>query len=178
MVAPDRSTVRRHLLEATRALHTRLDAAVMAEVNEGALDERTYGRLLRAFEAGHRSAEAHLGSLDTAEVGYRPKAHLAAADLADLEVAVAAPPILDLADGTAARAGVLYVVEGSTLGARELAKVVPACLPRRFLHAYGEETVQRWRSTLQWIERHGDAVSTPAAAVATFETFASLMPTR
>ncbi len=56
-------------------------------------------------------------------------------------------------------AGVLYVLEGSTMGGQQLCRIVQAAfppdasVPLRYLNGYGDQTVRRWRETKAWLDR-------------------------
>jgi heme oxygenase len=69
--------------------------------------------------------------------------------------------------------GALYVVEGSTLGGAQIAVKLArvACDSRRFFLGYGDDNARMWRAFLNRLELSPDAISTVAAARATFEAF-------
>ncbi len=168
MMSSDRPSLHHVLRSATADHHTVLDHRI------GSVKPMTserYGTVLRAIEAAQRAVERHLGCTDVSDSGHRQRARLAAQDLHELGVEPLPELTLELDGGDSVAAGVLYVAEGSTLGARHVERWIPAGSPRRFLTAYGDETLSRWRSTLRWIDRHGDpSVSVPAAQ-RTFDLF-------
>jgi heme oxygenase len=91
------------------------------------------------------------------ETGFRPRAPLLAQDLVALGVKM--PALLPLAPPTsaAAKAGMLYVIEGSRLGGGLLARQVPAGLPSAYLsatHLPGE-----WRALLARLDAEVDGAT-------------------
>ncbi len=156
---------RLRLRSATRNLHDRLDSAVeellLADGRDG------YVALLRSMVRGHQWAERHLHGLDDLALsGHGTKVEAARRDLAELGAVgdhAGAPPAravhaADEVDGTGRRdelLGMLYVVEGSTLGGRVLAEQVNARFPgapTRFLLCYGDDVLSRWRRTVHLID--------------------------
>jgi heme oxygenase (biliverdin-IX-beta and delta-forming) len=124
------TSLRMWLREETREQHERLHLLPgFARLAEGTLDRAGYGRLmslLHGYYAGldaplAGSAARHLGPSDP--LAEQPRSALIAADVESLgtlpDVAEAAAPPLDSAGQLA---GVLYVVEGSLLGASGLAR--------------------------------------------------------
>ena len=163
------ATLRSVLRAATADDHAALDALVLTDCGpDGLLDVPAWGDVLRALEASHRAVERIISHHDITGSGHAPKADLAAADLAALGLAPTAPPVLDCADDLAAVAGLLYVVEGSMLGARALDRLVAPEAPRAFLRAYGEGAADNWRRTLGWIQTHGSEDGSVTAAKAAF----------
>ena len=76
--------------------------------------------------------------------------------------------------GSAAQAlGCLYVIEGSTLGGRELARRLDHLLPRdsdagrRFLFGHGARHGAMWREFCAALERCGDTPDRRAEMIAT-----------
>ena len=61
-------------------------------------------------------------------------------------------------EGPAEAAGVVYVLEGSTMGAMHLCKVVSHSFPQgitppiKYLNAYGEATPKHWQQTKSWLD--------------------------
>jgi heme oxygenase (biliverdin-IX-beta and delta-forming) len=155
------------LRAATAADHERVDAA--------------FGRFALSDQAGYvRFLEAHARALPAVEAALagtrpavllRPRAPLIAADLAALGAAAPTPLPLDLPADKGAAWGMAYVIEGSRLGGRLLAKSVPADLPSTYLadvHRPGE-----WRAFLAALdEALADADALAAAIPAARRTFA------
>lgn len=147
------------------------------------LTRSQYGRALVALQGLHAHIEPlilafldqHPGLFD-----YRPRTKLEALnqDLETLGLAPAHP-----ATGPAAPTcvgqltGLLYTVEGATLGGKFLAERIRArhgtALPLRFLAAYGEATEARWQAFWQFADqlgadRHAAAIGAAQAAFAAY----------
>lgn len=155
------------LREATAAAHGRLHRLPpFRALAEGRLDRAGYGALLgrllgfhaameRALEAGPSLAPYGI------ELAARRRAPLLRADLAWLGCpAPAAEAALAPFASAAAAMGALYVVEGSTLGGRQLARALDGLLPpgeagRRFLLGHGAAQAPMWRECCAAIERCG-----------------------
>lgn len=103
----------------------------------------------------------------------RRRAGLLAADLADLGAAPPAPPPAPLAADPAAVAGALYVIEGSRLGGRFLARQVGKELPRRYLDP--DQRPPSWPGLLAMFERYlydpATFAAATGAALAVFDRF-------
>lgn len=114
-------SIRRQLLRTrTSAAHEALDAAV------GNLDSLPlYRRYLRGLQAFRVAAEA---LLPEALGDWRPGriSALMREDMADLGVEPAPPARIEGIDGASERLGLLYVLEGSALGARLLRRQAAA----------------------------------------------------
>ena len=95
------------------------------------------------------------------------------ADLDDLGIALPAATAAPLPDDPAAIAGTLYVIEGSRLGGRFLARQVGGGLPRRYLDP--DQRPPSWPALLEQFERLlYDAptfATATGAALAVFERF-------
>lgn len=96
-----------------------------------------------------------------------------AADLADLGAPAPAVPRAPIADDDAAIAGTLYVIEGSRLGGRFLARQVGTGLPRRYLDP--DQRPPSWPALLEQFERFlydsATFATATGAALAVFERF-------
>jgi heme oxygenase len=181
-------SAREALRQATEAAHLRLHALpALQALAEGRLTREDYIALLRRLLGFHRAAEAALDAAPSLApwgitLAERRRAPLIEADLAALGAApiplgTAPLPVLD----TAARAlGCLYVTEGSTLGGRQLARVLDGLLPegeagRRFLLGHGPRHGAMWRDCCAALERCGAEPARRAemlaAAAATFLAF-------
>lgn len=103
----------------------------------------------------------------------RKRVPMLAADLAALDAALPAPAPVPLADDPAAIAGALYVIEGSRLGGRFLARQVGEGLPRAYLDP--GQRPPSWPGLLAQFERVlYDPVTFAAAtgaALAVFDRF-------
>lgn len=90
----------------------------------------------------------------------RRLATLIADDLDDLGTPrpVAAVDCFSWVNSWGAAAGVLYVVEGATLGSQVLARAANESIGvdlshgARFLNGYGQRTRERWSRTRQWLD--------------------------
>lgn len=184
LVQTDRTpgAVLRRLREETGPAHHRLEADL--DLLGGRLTVQRYRLLLERFLGFHQVLEPRLdawharaGLLDWPE---RRKRVLLERDLAELgsdHRAVLDCPDVPAVEDTADALGVLYVVEGGTLGGRMIAdhlrgSAVPASA-LRFFSSYGDEVGSRWnrwrRTTAAWVgsdeDRAGEVV---AAAAGTF----------
>lgn len=178
--AAPRSSVRSWLRAATAGHHLRVDAIFAGGLHSPA-DYRTYllglHELMMAVDAGMVAA-----SLAEDWQPWRPQERVALlhADLVAIGViAPAAEAPLPIASDAAA-AGALYVLEGSALGARLLARDtealgVPAAASTFLRAVTGEGAALRWRRFLERLDRIGlDATgqyqaATRVAADATFQ---------
>lgn len=151
-------TILRALRDRTRAEHDAIDASLglMSE----ALTREEYSRVVARFCGFWNPLEAALlETLDLAAVvpdlQRRVKAPLLEHDLQMLHVEmvdVATRARLPRLDTVAAALGVLYVLEGASLGGRVIERHVQHVLGinrdngARFFHGYGEETPLMWRT--------------------------------
>jgi heme oxygenase len=154
-----------HLRLATAQHHQQLedDLNVVERLSSPA-DRRAI--VLRYYQM-HAAADAALGVWlgDMADLDYtsRRRTPLLLADLQSL--GLIAPPLrqsgaLIVASQTEAL-GVLYVLEGSTLGGRVIRKALAARGQDHaglgFLDPYGDQTGDRWKSFISVLEREGPA---------------------
>ena len=178
---------------ATHSSHARLEEAV--DWKAFLSDTRRYRALLTSFLSLARPADRAigqaLGSQTPPDFASRRTADWITADLAALDPqegrgqdsATAAVPEADFGfiNSFAAAVGGLYVLEGSTLGAQLLSRMLHDSLGctaesgGRWLAAYGDETGPRWKRFQAWLNA---VLTTPAevdeaarAAVGTFERF-------
>lgn len=160
------------LRSATAVPHQQLEAE--AAVIERAACPVRRGALVRAFHALHAAADAALapvlGSVAGLDYARRRRLPLLEADLRAL--AEPAAPVANAAAPTspAEAMGMLYVLEGSTLGARiirgALAKQGAHLEGLSFLDPYGPDTGQMWRSFLTVLRRVvGEQPDGPEAVV-------------
>jgi heme oxygenase len=180
--ALDRSpcTARHALREATLAVHTRLHThPVLGAVQAGTIDIATYRSLLARLYGFHVPFEAALG-ID-------PERSLwLAADMRTLgltEQAIAALPLcpsLPRLDTPQRRLGARYVVEGSTLGGRELARRLDPLFGRgeragrRFFCGRDADTGTAWRAFADVLDAAGeDSAARAGMIAAAVETFAA-----
>lgn len=174
------------LREATAAQHA--DVETLLPPSWSTLGRDGYGAYLRRMAGFHLPLEERLlaahpwEALGLPDAAARPRAPLLRADLVALGIdAAALPQATELPDvRELPRAlGVLYVLEGSTLGGQVLAREVSrgaAGVPTSFLSGAGEATGARWISFGQFAEAlaaRDPRVTGPAVAAAG-ETFAAL----
>lgn len=160
-------TLRRVLLMETRDLHDELDRHV------GAFSDRAeYAAFLAGSHAFRAAVEPQLVSMP--EWPVQPLAALIRQDLADLGRPCPAPVPAAVLPNRVAQAGACYVLEGSALGARLLARRAAALgyggdHGARHLAAQTCDR-QRWTRFLDWLERAD--VPHPEAALAARGVFA------
>jgi heme oxygenase len=141
-------TLRLHLRAQTQQCHVELDSAIGAIETPAA-----YGRYVRAIHAFRTAAEELLSTpLPPAFEDWRPTilAPLLQADLIDIEESSPAPSSLDMPDDMSSHIGLLYVLEGSALGARVVLK---CATDLGFTDTYGARHLARQASSLaNWRE--------------------------
>lgn len=176
----------------TAEAHQELEAEVQIEAVIG--DRVRYAELLRRFHGYHAAMEQALVALPGwGETGYEPGGRLKSPWLAEdlqalgmspkevkgLPKCEALPEVESVAQGL----GCAYVLEGSTLGGRHIARLFTQAgqagreeLPRRFFAGYGEETGARWKQFCASLEKYAakhpkEADALVDAARETFATF-------
>jgi heme oxygenase (biliverdin-IX-beta and delta-forming) len=137
------------LRAATADRHERVDAAYS---RFDLTDVEGYRGFLAAQARALTPAEGALTSPFLP--AWSPRAHLAAADLAAIG-GRPSPPVVMSPMGAAEQVGLLYVLEGSRLGAQVLAGRVPAGLPKAFLAA--AHPPGAWRVFRAWLDAMGAA---------------------
>lgn len=166
------SDAHRRLREATQADHQRLEGRIDILRRAGTPSGRR--RLVEDFAGLHADAEAALapwlGSLPGLDFDARRRSTCLARDLA--AVGGAPPPPRPIAvRGVAEALGLMYVLEGSTLGGRVIRKQLAALgqdmTGLSFLDPYGEAVSARWRAFLAIVDVQ-DARAVAAGAVAGF----------
>ncbi|QPN47089.1 biliverdin-producing heme oxygenase [Priestia aryabhattai] len=161
------------LREGTRDCHKSLEARLPFFAAN--FDAAAYSRLLQAYYGFHAPLEARLGDYQEPVRAKTPALtldlqalHLSAADIDALPLCQALPAIKDEASAL----GVMYVMEGSTLGGQVLKKAMSERLGldpasgTGFLDVYGARTGNYWRS---FLDRLGHASTAPAAQAATVQ---------
>lgn len=140
------------LREATRNNHDEVDA-LFSSLPLGRMD--SYRRFLRAQARAHLAVESALDAAGAGDIitdwAERRRGDALIADLSDLREPVpsrlAAPAFGD----RAAVLGGVYVLEGSRLGGKLLARMVPAEAPTRFIAAPAR--AGSWRELLAMLDR-------------------------
>ncbi|MGF6391907.1 biliverdin-producing heme oxygenase [Pseudomonas plecoglossicida] len=161
------------LREATLACHKSLE--VRLPFFDTGFDTAAYSRLLQAYYGFHTPLEARLGTWQEPVRAKTPALtqdlqalKLSASDIDTLPLCQALPAINDEASAL----GVMYVLEGSTLGGQVLKRAMAERLGLRpgsgtsFLDVYGAQTGRYWRD---FLERLGQASTAPATKAATVQ---------
>lgn len=182
-----RGALQRRLRAETRPWHERIEQVV--PLLRPGLDRPGYARYVEALWGYYGPLEARLEAVEGwASIGIdfalRRKLPLLERDLralgADERDLGAAPALPDTA--TLARAaGCLYVLEGSTLGSRVLARHLRATLGlgaddgAAFFHGYGDATGAMWESFVEALDALADSGADAGEVIdAAAETFATL----
>ena len=167
--------VRRTLRDATQAAHARVDDCMARGCNDHA-DYRVYLCGMHAFVASVLPAvDAQAQAFGWSLPGWLD---LLERDLAHVDGTTLPPETATPASDRAHALGCLYVIEGSSLGARVLLRQVrrlghDAQSGARFLHAHADgESGSRWPRFLALLESAGsDPAMTAPACDAAVETF-------
>lgn len=163
----------------TQACHQRLEARLPFFRKD--FDLPAYRRLMQAYHGFHAPLQTLLADHQGSE---RDKTAilendllalgLSRAEISSLPRCRALPPTQDQASVL----GVMYVIEGSTLGGQVLKRAMAERLGidgdngASFLDVYGPLTGAHWRSFLQRLDQPAAGhARTVAAAIATFECF-------
>lgn len=162
----------RALRDGTRAEHEALDG-LFARFDLS--DRRSYARFLSAHAEALAPVEAILDASAVERVApdWPARGRMAALrdDLAAVGGSVPAPSAGERIDDVATLAGMLYVIEGSRLGGRLLARQVAADLPTDYLDA--DQGKGSWRNLLDMLEAIlSDPAMTDRAIVSACQTFA------
>ncbi len=141
----------RRLREATGAAHTRVDS-LYSRFDLTRRDD--YAGLLAAHAEALLPVEALLdrGGADaiTQDWPQRRRASVLQVDLDALGIALPIPEPEDSVTSGAAMAGMLYVLEGSRLGGRFLARSIPDSWPRAYLGSH--QPSHMWPELLEKLE--------------------------
>jgi len=161
------------LREGTLACHQSLEARL--PFFDANFDTAAYRRLLQAYYGFHAPLEACLGAYQEPQRAKTPALTqdlqaltLSAREIDTLPVCQALPAIRDEASAL----GVMYVLEGSTLGGQVLKRAMAERLGlgptsgAGFLDVYGALTGRYWRD---FLDRLGQASTAPAAQAATVQ---------
>lgn len=140
------------------------------------------GKLYGFVQPLEKQLAALAPTLDPAwELPARRRAHLIPADLADL-LGPAAPlpppcPVLPPLATPAQALGVLYVLEGSTLGGQVIARQLEKAglgAARRYFTAYGALTGPRWQATCRLLAEAATPENEAEIVASAQRTFADL----
>lgn len=181
--------VRFRLREITAEAHRKVETAMALE--ERCTDLLAYRALLADLWGLYAPLEARLSTLrwDAAEIDFRQRmktpwlrADLTMLGLSDIDIealpqATTLPSIQCPADGF----GVLYVLEGASLGGQIIVRRIKSGLGldqytgARFFSSYGADVGERWRSFVATMNAFGNAEdrvqAMERAALATFDAF-------
>lgn len=170
----DRPSALERLRAATRDAHERLDQRM--DAIERLADPLLREELLARYAAFYLPADAmlapHLDDVEDLDFGERSRAPLLS------EATPGAHPPFPRPGSRGEALGLLYVLEGSTLGGRMILRELTrrGIEDRRlaFLDPYGAETGRRWRGFIEVLEREiaGDSVSATAAETGAVRGFA------
>lgn len=181
-------SLRMRLRTVTQTDHDRLEN--LMESLDFAVTLENYTSLLLLLLGFHRPLEARLLELDWSETDLnmkeRCKSHLLIDDLAHLGLdsdsiaRVCNCPHLPCASTIPEAVGILYVLEGSTLGGQLISRRIKSELGvsevsgGSFFLAYGGRTGEMWRGFIEVLERHGrDAAAVETSALQTFQRFSA-----
>ena len=178
------------ILSELRTATTRQHQALELRIPFFTADRRLYTRLIEAYYGFYRSLENRLFqvamTIPDLDWLIRSKTPSLEADLYALGLdaaAIEAIPLCTFAfqtDSIARVLGVLYVLEGATLGGQSLRSGlysrlgIDECLGGRFFAVYGTATGMMWRSFLACLYEVRDPLErarSVVAAQATFEAF-------
>ena len=154
----------------TAAAHAVLEAEL--DIAATIADEARYRRVLEKFLGFHATAESRWSALQSWPVaGYDPReprksdwlrADLLTLGLATEAVEELARPVAPLpVDDVATAFGCAYVLEGSALGGRQIAKMLASFpeteRPRRFFTSDGADVTARWKTFREALEHFAAA---------------------
>ena len=155
------SSVLSALRAGTHTLHVALEKRL--PFFSDTLDLERYTQLLAAYYGFYQALESNLLACELPEgfeLSTRLKTPALQQDLHALNVRIEALPLCDdlpPLDNTASVLGVLYVLEGATLGGNVLRKHVSEQLGLdadngcAFLYVYGESTGKQWKAFLDYL---------------------------
>lgn len=166
------SPAHQRLRDATRDDHERLESRL--DILRRISDVADRGPLVRAFLGFHAAMEAAvapwLADLPGLAFEARRRTPVLQRDLQDLGLAPGAPQAgVPAPDSLGEALGLMYVLEGSTLGGRVIRREVAArggeFKGLGFLDPYGEEAGAQWRAFLAILDRHTAVPDAEAASI-------------
>lgn len=168
------SDTHRRLRDATAAQHAQLESRI--DILNRIATPAGRRELVARFHAFHTAAEQALApflvKVEGLDFDARRRSGRLADDLADLGGAPADTSSPIVVRGVAEALGLMYVLEGSTLGGRVIRKHVEShggdMLGLSFLDPYGADVGDRWRSFLGVLDAEADVEGMVAGAVAGF----------
>lgn len=171
------------LRKATKDLHGELDHhPLLAPLLRKSLTRRQYGDALGALHGIFAALEEAVWDAATqAGFDYRARRKILAmeADLRELgqglhpcRISIPAP------QNMGALIGMLYTLEGSTLGAQAIARQLPRSdawpLPIRYFSGYGDQTLARWQAFWDFADRVCPAEAADEACMAAVLAFEAI----
>lgn len=155
------SPVLDRLRHATRESHERLEARLGIMTQIETLEGRR--RLVRGFHSLHAGVDAAiapmLAGMEGLDYAQRRRGDLLDADLAVLKQAPDAPHPIPAPRSRHEALGLMYVLEGSSLGGKVIARQGAArgldMVGLSFLDPYGAQTGEYWRAFLGVLAREG-----------------------
>jgi len=174
------------LRQATRQAHHVLDHhPLLAPLVRPGLTRLQYGHALAALHAVHEQVEAGILAFLARRPGlfdFESRRKLAALE-SDLTALGRAPlpagTAFPVPDSLGALIGVLYVIEGSTLGGQVIARTLHQSsdgnLPVAFFTYYGDQVLPRWQAFLAFAEScpAEEIEAAASSAVALFQAIAA-----
>jgi heme oxygenase len=169
------------LKDHTQTLHTEVESLLLPKL-QAVQTIGEYAAILQFFYGFFSPLEGaiqpFIATYDLPDMNTRRKALLILQDLQAIRCPVRGLPVcteLPVIHNTASAFGALYVMEGSTLGgkmiARMLLKNTALSLPENaisFFSGYGEETGARWKNFLTALNKQEDVETLANSANATF----------
>lgn len=163
----------------TESIHTKVEDLLLPRLTSiQCIDD--YASVLKMFYGYFQPLESvieqHLHSGHLPDLAERRKATFVLRDLQQIGHATAGLELcrlLPVVTNTAQAFGAMYVLEGSTLGGKVIAKmlaknqVVPAGATQ-FFSGYGEQTGTRWKGFLEVLNQQTDEATVLSAATETF----------
>ena len=170
--------IRQQLRDATNETHQRLHGhAGFAAVQEGAISRTDYGNLIRRLYGFHRAFEVAAG-LPAERSEWLALDLIALGDDGHLRASLPLCSAMPAYDSLERVLGALYVVEGSALGGRSLARGLDSILGtgvsagRYFFEGRDEKTGTAWRAFLARLDDHQTTAASHDALIASaVETF-------
>lgn len=184
----DTTALQQHLRSATQAAHHRLDHhPLLAPLIRPGLQPAQYGKALQALYACQSAMQAGVAPLW--QISANPPPFAAPSRLAALaqdlqQLALAPWPLHNTsafasASTLPAQIGMLYVLEGATLGGKMIARCVRQqhgeALPLAFFGGEAENPQLRWQAFFEWAQAVSSRDQWEAMAQAAEQTFASIM---
>ena len=174
------------LKEATRDQHKNLETVV--DVMDSAMSSEAYGALIQKFHRFYTAIEPLIRACEMESVGFdfekRSKVKLLEQDLRNLKIAPIQNTWTDLPviDGPARAFGVLYVLEGATLGGQIITRHlrqnlgIDADSGCAFFNSYGDQVGPMWKAfgtaITEFAANNRDNETIIDAAKETFDSFA------